>query len=201
MSLSDWNDKKNGANMVLSTAQVHEGEKALEVKCITGDELIKILNMSEAANPKSVVFDFWAYLTRKSGTSTIRRNSNLSFFMRYQDVDNYYFFTLTGCGAYDVIFTKLGVRKAGVFTWSAQSAGIGNVYTWYHFKLEICEIGNVLYAYIYREEASEWVLKAEMNLSPAEFTSGGAVGVGAVPFGYQCDPFYKAYLDYTKVYY
>jgi len=194
MSLSDWNDKKNGAYMVLSATQVYEGVKSLRTLCKNADEVIKILDKSEIDLPKSVAIDFWLFLRRGSF------DSNFSMFFRYQDIDNFYLFRFQQWSTSTHFL--FGRKETGVYYWNADRTLDADVKNeWVHWKAEFCELDGTVYLYLYKEVAGEWVLKETESQSPAKFTGGGAFGVGAVEVGGNCGADGYAYLDITKIYY
>ena len=194
MSMSDWNDKKNGGQMVLSVDRVYEGVKSLRIHCLSLDEVVKILNKSETDLPKHVNFDFWLYIYRGA------YDASFSTFFRYQDLDNFYLVSfIQWFGASKFIF---GRKETGVYHWNAMHVLDANIKNqWVHWKIEFCEISGTVYATLYKEVAGEWVQKEAESQSPAKWASGGAVGVGAYQVDGSCGTDGFAYLDTTKIYY
>lgn len=190
MSLSDWTDKAHGEHMVITTAQKYEGEKSLKVHAASSsDHAIKILDMSEAVNPKSVNVTFWFYSNVTYGY--------LGHFFRYQDVDNYYVVTIKRAGT-GSLRVYLSLMEGGIFTQGGDALITVDSTVWQHIKIEFCAVGGTVYATIYYEEGGEWIEGAVRALSPEKFVSGGAYGVG---YRGIVNSNVDAYMDLTKVYY
>ena len=178
--------------MSLSATQVHEGAKSLEIKRNPNDEVVKILDQSETDNPESANLTFWLYLRYPNDYG------EFGIFFRYQDLDNYYvayFIQMANQTQF-----RLGKKETGSLSWTDAHL-LGNyINTWVHLKLMLCEIGGTVYAALYKEVSENWVFQTSRTMSPAKWTSGGAIGVGArdrITYG----PQVACYLDDTKIYY
>ena len=197
MSMSDWNDKKNGGQMALSTLHVKEGSRSLKIDTLTSDYGIKILTQSEADSPKSVNIEFWMFYPLITGTSP----GFAPGFFRYQDLDNYYSVQIIAAPVATHTSTiRLYLREAGVLSSvdmlvKAIPHGFDE---WFKCKLMFCEIAGTVYVEVYSEVLGAWVYHGELTHHPAKFTGGGAYGVGfeetAMIIG-------GGYLDTTKIYY
>lgn len=185
--MSDWNDKVNSGSMVLDNTHVYEGSMSLKVSGIGSDHVIKILNMSESDLPASVTFDFYSYW---EGTARV------ALFYRYQDLDNYYWCTIS-CEvvANDVGF-RLNKRVAGVNTYGTliHFGSWHMAHSWQHWKVEFCQIGSSIYALLYNND----VFRAIDTINGTIHWNNGACGVGSGIYGLVTQPYW---LDYTKIYY
>lgn len=192
MTMADWNDKKNGGQMVLTTEEVAEGNKSLKITPIGNDYGIKIRTITETDKPKNVNVIFYHYHWQYGPSF-----SNMANFIRYQDVNNYYsvVITIPSTGYIDFY---LALREGGVLDLGSavRKMILGN--RWYQWKIEFCEVAGTVYAYIYRGAPGAWGLEAEFARSPAKFTSGGAYGVGFEALN--VTP-HRCFLDTTEVYY
>lgn len=194
MTMSQWNDKKNGGQMELSTDHVKEGSKALRTTVLQNDYAVKILTVTETDNPKEVTIEFWNYMGNQGNHY---RNAH---FFRYQDLNNYYSIESwqrlsNSCRA------TLFLREGAVLTQQDYGDVGGANQTWEKWKYIICEISNIIYVEIYLEVLGSFVLKDTLTTSPAKFVGGGAYGVGFEVDADAGGGTEKVYLDTTKVYY
>lgn len=197
--MSDWNNKKNGDQFTLSEVQKHAGLKSLRVGQIYHDDAIKILTMSEAANPKTVTFEYWLHM-KSAGSS--ERNVYSGKIFRYQDVDNFYIGQIMKNWHYvNRYYFRFGEKVAGAYNWAPEVYLEGFTdNTWHNIKVEFCEAGGAAYCTFYSKPVDEWILRYNQNLSPVRWTDGGACGIGYLHVGDPSSVHYW-YEDDTKVFY
>lgn len=194
MSLSNWNDKKNGAQMYLQDVYKEEGAKSLLIDRLLGDYGVKILTQTETDLPTVVTVVFWGWWNY----STINDNSYITHFFRYQDLDNYFSVTLCNNGTTSVT-TRFEERVSGVLSLlDSNATPVSPTETWRRFKIEFYEDASNILVDIYKEVASAWVLQHQLSSSTKRWASGGAYGVGFEERGHNPD---FACIDTTLVYY
>ena len=193
MSLSDWTDKKNGGQMVLTLDEVKEGLRSLEITSIVNDYAIKTLDQTETDTPADINVEFFFYLPGAA-------NALLAHFFRYQDLNNYYSIQVRVKGSADS-YIYLYLRESGNLS-LIDSGTIPNPYlAWQKVKLRLCGLGDNVYVEVYTDTSGNevFVLRDILAHGTAKFTGGGAYGVGFEEHSAGGNK--VAYLDTTKVYY
>ena len=194
--MSDWNARKNGAQLTLSSTYAYEGNKALMIISLTTDYAVLVLTQTETDTPSAVNVEFWRY---GRGSGVAGAYPNMAFFFRYQDLDNY---NVVKIKQYEDTKTQFyfGKRKATVYTEGTKYEITEADDTWYHYKIKICDIGASTYFVLYEESGGQWVLKTEDSMAIEWAT--GAFGIG---FEHDSNATsnsdYANWVDLTKIYY